>query len=87
MKRIINWIAYDGLLHFLVCAVISLALYALTECLWASLVVGLLPALVKEYYDVFVECDNNFTQALHDLVCDFAGLGLTMIIHLLKSLI
>ena len=83
MKRIIDWIAYDGLLHILVCAVVSLAMLNLTGILWLSMIAGIIPALAKEYYDVFVQKDNNPAQAFHDLICDGIGLAITYIINLL----
>lgn len=78
-----NWVATDGLLHILVCAVISLAVLNLTDILWLSMVAGIIPAIAKEYYDVFVQKDNNFSQALHDLICDGIGLAITLIINIL----
>ena len=82
LKKIWNWIATDGLLHILMCAVISLAVLNLTDILWLSMVAGIIPALAKEYYDVFVEEDNNFSQAMHDLICDGIGLAITLTINI-----
>lgn len=82
MRKIMNWVATDGLLHILVCAVISLAVLNLTDILWLSMVAGIIPALAKEYYDVFVQKDNNLSQALHDLICDGIGLAITLIINI-----
>ena len=78
-----KWIATDGLLHILVCAVISLAVLNLTGIVWLAMMTGVIPALAKEYYDVFVEKDNNLSQALHDLICDGIGLAFTLIINIL----
>lgn len=83
MRRIIEWIAYDGLLHILVCACCSLAVLCMTDILWLSMTAGIIPALAKEYYDVFIERDNNYLQAAHDLICDAIGLTITLIIYTL----
>lgn len=83
MRRIINWMATDGLLHFFVCATISLAFLNLFECLWFALVMGAIPAIAKEVYDVYIQKDNNYQQAGHDLICDAMGLLLTLIIYLI----
>ena len=81
MRRIIEWIAYDGLLHILACAVCSLAMLNLTGILWLSMVAGVIPALAKEYYDVYVQKDNNLAQAFHDIICDGIGLAITLLIY------
>lgn len=75
--------ATDGLLHFLMCATISLAFLNLFGCLWFALVMGAIPAIAKEVYDVYIEKDNNYQQAGHDLICDAMGLLFTLTIHLI----
>lgn len=87
MKRIIKWMATDGLLHFLVCAVISLAVLYITDIIWLAVTAAAIPALAKEYHDVFVQKDNTWEQAAHDLICDFAGIAFTMSALIVKSLI
>lgn len=83
MRNMMKWIATDGLLHILVCAVISLAILNLTGIVWLSMLAGIVPALAKEYYDVYVQKDNNFEQAAHDLICDAIGLIITLFISIL----
>jgi len=84
MKDLLKWIAYDGLLHFLVCAVISLAVLCVTKSLAFALVAGLIPALAKEWYDKYIQKDNTWEQVWHDLACDLAGLTFTTIIYLIS---
>lgn len=82
MKKILQWIATDGMLHFFVSALISLSVLFIADKLWLSLVAGLIPAIAKEVWDVYIQKDNNYQQAWHDLVCDFAGLIYTAMIYL-----
>ena len=73
LKNIIKWIATDGLLHFLVCYALMVALSPITG--WWALLVTALAALSKEAWDYFVEKDNNKEQVIHDLICDGAGIA------------
>lgn len=84
IKKIIKWIATDGLLHFLVCYALMVALTPITG--WWALLVTALAALSKEAWDYFVEKDNNKEQVIHDLICDGAGIVaayITMLIWLI----
>ena len=72
IKNIIKWIAADGLLHFLVCYAMMLALSPIVG--WWALLVALVSALAKEAWDYFVEKDNNKEQVIHDLICDAVGI-------------
>lgn len=82
MKRILQWIATDGLLHILMCATISLAVLNITDRLWLALVAGIIPAIGKEVWDVYIQKDNNYEQAAHDLICDAIGLLITVVVYL-----
>lgn len=71
IKNIIKWIGTDGLLHFLVCYAMMLALSPIVG--WA-LLVALVSALATEAWDCFVEKNNNKEQLIHDLICDAVGI-------------
>ena len=74
LKKIKEWVAIDGLLHFLVCYVIIVSLTPLIG--WWALLVTILAALGKEAWDYFIQKDNNKEQVVHDLICDGVGLVL-----------
>lgn len=79
MKKILQWMATDGLLHFLMCYAMMLTLIPLVGIVW-SITITIIIALFKEFYDVFIEKDNNFSQAIHDLICDGIGVLMAIII-------
>lgn len=79
MKKILQWIATDGLLHFLVCYALMLT-FALYVGNWIALGITLVFSFGKEAYDVFIQQDNNYQQAWHDLVCDFAGIVAALLV-------
>lgn len=72
IKKIIKWIAADGLLHFLVCYAMVLSLTPLIG-FYALIPTGA-AALGKEGYDYHVKKSNTRKQVIHDLVCDLAGI-------------
>ena len=74
LKKIKEWVATDGLLHFLVCYALIVALTPIWG--WWTLLVTILVALGKEAWDFFVEKDNNKEQVVHDLICD--GIGIVL---------
>lgn len=84
MKNLLNWIATDGLLHSLACALLSLSALYLTDCMWIAAIAAAVPAIAKEYHDVFVQKDNNLKQAAHDIICDIAGLLFTLTLYLIS---
>ena len=79
IRECIKWVGIDGLLHFLVCYAMMLTF---GSCIgnWIAIGVTLLFAFGKEAYDVFIEKDNNFSQAMHDLICDFAGIVAALLV-------
>lgn len=79
LRRVWSWVATDGLLHFLVCYAMMLTLEPFVG-IWIALGITLVFAFGKEAYDVFIQKDNNYQQAWHDLVCDFAGIILSCLI-------
>lgn len=73
MKRLLQWIATDGLLHFLVCYATMMTFTPIIGAWWAMAIAVTL-AVVKEAWDYFYEKDNNKEQVLHDLICDLVGI-------------
>lgn len=87
IKNIIKWIGTDGLLHFLVCYAMMLALTPIIG--WWALIPTAIVAAAKEGYDFFIQKDNDKQQVVHDLICDLAGVilaYLTMLLWLVKIL-
>ena len=72
IRNIIKWINTDGLLHFLVCYSITLALTPLIGLY--ALIPTFIAAGGKEAYDYFIIKSNNVGQVVHDLICDAAGI-------------
>ena len=72
-----KWIATDGLQHILICYAIMLTLSPIIgkePAFWVTTLV----AIGKETYDLWKK-KNNLNQALHDLVCDYGGIGASYI--------
>ena len=72
LKNIINWIGTDGLLHFLVCYAMMLALSPVIG--FYALIPTTIVAAAKEAYDFHIKQSNNKEQVMHDLICDLAGI-------------
>lgn len=79
VRRVWSWVATDGLLHFLVCYAMMLTFGPFLGN-WIALGITLAFAFGKEAKDVFIEKDNNFSQAMHDLICDFAGIVAALLV-------
>lgn len=79
LRRVWSWVATDGLLHFLVCYAMMLT-FGPYFGNWIAVAITLVFALGKEAYDVFIQKDNNYQQAWHDLVCDFAGIVAALLV-------
>lgn len=79
MKKILQWMATDGLLHFLMCYAMMLTFSPYVGN-WIAVAITLAFAFGKEAYDVFIQKDNNYQQAWHDLVCDFAGIVAALLV-------
>ena len=73
LKNIIKWIGTDGLLHFLVCYAMMLALSPIIG--WYALIPTAIVAAAKEGYDFHIRKSNNKQQVVHDLICDAAGIA------------
>lgn len=73
IKSTAKWVGTDGLLHFLVCFAMMLALTPILGVWWA-LLITCIAALAKEAFDYFVQKDNDKKAVLHDIFCDAAGI-------------
>jgi hypothetical protein len=52
-----------------------------------SLITAIILGLCKEFYDYFIQKDNNKTQVIHDLVCNVLGILISLIIILIQNII
>lgn len=87
LKKIKEWIGTDGLLHFLICYAMVIALSPIIG--WWAILPTTIIAAAKEGYDFFIQKDNNKPQVIHDLICDGAGIVLaclTMLLWLIRIL-
>ena len=73
IKKVILWVGTDGLLHFLVCYAMMLALTPVIG--WWALIPTIVAALAKEGYDYHCKKSNNLEQVVHDLICDAVGIA------------
>lgn len=85
LKSIIKWVGTDGLLHFLVCYAMTLALTPIIGIWWTLLTTTLI-ALAKEAWDYFYQKDNNKEQVIHDLILDASGILFALITMLIWKL-
>lgn len=67
------WMRSDGIIHNLMCYSILLTLAPIIGAEWAR-GVTVACAFGKEAFDVFVQKDNDWREALHDLACDAMGM-------------
>lgn len=86
LKWAYNWVGTDGLLHFLVCYALMLTFQPIVGIGWA-LVITVIPSLTKEAWDYYVEKDNTSLQVKHDLVCDWFGIGIALMVITLWNII
>ena len=87
IKNAIKWIGTDGLLHFLICYAMMLALSPIIG--WWAILPTTIIAAAKEGYDFFIQKDNDKSQVIHDLICDGAGIiiaYLTMLLWLITTM-
>lgn len=85
MKKLLKWIGYDGLLHFLVCYAMLLTFTPIVG-LWWALATVCVASVGKEAWDYFVEKDNNKEQVIHDLICDGVGILCSLVTILIWAL-
>lgn len=82
LKKLIKWVAIDGLLHILVCYAIMLALTPMIGG-WLAMLITVIASAVKEAYDYHIQKDNNREQVIHDAACDVVGMLSAIITMLL----
>ena len=72
IKEIQSWVGVDGLLHLLVCWLVVLVVTPIRG-IWLAVVAAAILSVGKEIWDMFIQKDNSKEQAIHDLICDGAG--------------
>ena len=82
LKKLIKWVAIDGLLHILVCYAMMLALTPMIGG-WLAMLLTVIASAVKEAYDYYIQKDNNREQVIHDAICDVVGMLSAIITMLL----
>lgn len=77
IKSWLNWIGVDGLLHFLCCFTLMILIAPIG--IWWAAGTTVLASISKEFYDYFIQKDNNIKQVLHDFIFDAVGLLLALL--------
>lgn len=72
IKKILRWIAVDGLLHILSCYALMLTLQPMVDIWWAKGITATC-AIGKEVVDA-LRGKNTWEQVRHDLICDAIGI-------------
>lgn len=81
MKKIINWIATDGLLHALVSILITIVCFSFIG-FW-SIIPTIVIGIGKEIYDMKKKPTYTWEMVWHDIVCDFAGIIIGVLVSLI----
>ena len=87
MRRLMELMGVDGLLHSLASGFIVLASLILTCNIYVGVILALLAGIIKEAWDLFIQKDNTWKQAGHDIVCDLAGIAIAMVIYFSQLII
>lgn len=74
VRKVWNWIGIDGLLHFLVSAMIVQTVCLVLNTPILAIVIAVIAGLSKEVWDVLIQKDNTIKQALHDIACNLIGI-------------
>lgn len=72
IKRLLNWIATDGLLHIQTCYALMLTFQPMVGIWWAKGITASC-AIGKEVVDA-LRGKNTWEQVRHDLICDAIGI-------------
>jgi hypothetical protein len=83
IKNVINFIQLDGLLHFLVCAVIIFTFAPILGNIGNAVIIATVVALAKEYLDILILRTNTWKQSLKDILFDAIGLIYAVLICLI----
>ena len=73
----------DGLLHFLVSAMIVQTVCLVLKTPILAVVIAVIAGLSKEVWDVFVQKDNTIKQSLHDVICNIIGITFGTLTYIL----
>lgn len=80
IKGLYNWLNTDGLLHISFTSMIITFSYPLIR--WWSVGLAVLVGLAKEAYDILVK-KSDPKLSIHDLICDYIGIIMTVILLLI----
>lgn len=75
IKSIKNFVQLDGVLHFLACAVIVFTFAPILNNIGNAVIVAIVVALAKEYFDILIKRVNTLKQSLKDILFDALGVG------------
>lgn len=79
IKGLYNWLNTDGLLHISFTSMIITFSYPLIR--WWSVGLAVLVGLAKEAYDILAK--KTYPKlSIHDLICDYIGIIMTVILIL-----
>ena len=81
MKKLIQWIRRDGLLHITVSMLLVIAASVLLP-VWLSALIVLAIGVGKEIWDKY----NGGACNWHDIICDIIGLAIGTVIILIVQL-
>ena len=79
IKGLYNWLNTDGLLHISFTSMIITFSFPLIR--WWSVGLAVLVGLAKEAYDILVK-KSDAKLSIHDLICDYIGIIITVILIL-----
>lgn len=81
-KKVIDWIATDGLLHIETSFIIAIITILLTSNWWLGVIVGNIFGILKEVYD---KKKKNCTWSMiwHDIICDEIGIWSAVLVTIL----
>ena len=81
MKKLINWIATDGLLHTLVSILIAIVCFSFMG-FW-SIIPTVIIGIGKEIYDMKKKSTYTWEMVWDDVICDICGLIIGLILSVL----
>lgn len=87
MRKLVELMGVDGLLHSLASGFIVLASLILTCNIYVSVGIAAVSAVLKETWDMFVQKDNTWKDVAHDIICDIIGIGIAMAIYYTQIII
>lgn len=90
LKSVWNWVRLDGMLHIVVCMVLTVvftALFKLIVPLWTATLIACVCTMAigfaKEIWD---RCSKKGTAEWHDIICDAIGVALAVITIVILAL-